>query len=433
VVVIVAREWTPPTEVEGDGEAGTGEQENPAGGGGILWLHQVDPQRVSWLWQGRLPRGKLVILDGDPGVGKSTVVIDWIARISTGTPWPDETACRKGKALIMSAEDGAADTIRPRLDAAGGDPENVALWTEVVYKDDEGNRKSRPPLLPEDIGILAKKIAETGAELVMIDVLMAYLSSSVDAHKDQDIRGALHLLARAAEKTNCCIIILRHLNKSGGSNAIYRGGGSIGIIGQARAAFIAVKHPDDESGNTRVLACSKMNIAKEPEALTYTLVKSELHGCARVKWGDATELTASELLGAAAEEEPNALDDAVGWLQKYLLDNGGEASSADTKEAARKKHISDRTLQRAIKDAGVTVRSEGFPRRTTWSIDPNGPHPPQSRQSLRDGATGGRMVTFPQVAPSGDSRATPSGATGLGATGGRLDGSPGAAENNHRE
>jgi len=404
---------------------------------GLTWLDQVTAERIAWLWPGRLPRGKLVILDGDPGVGKSTLVLDWIARLTTGTPWPDGTECRKGNALIMSAEDGAADTIRPRLDAAGGNAAHVALWTDVPYTDDQGASRTRPPVLPADTDALEAKIRTTQAEMVMIDVLMAYLSAKVDAHKDQDVRGALHRLASVAERTGCCIIILRHLNKGGGSNAIYRGGGSIGIIGQARAAYIAVKDPDDEAGQTRVLACSKMNIAKEPGGITYRLVESELHGCARVQWGEATDRTTTELLGGASEDDaPNALDDAVGWLQRFLMEAGGEADSKDAKDAARKARISDRTLKRALQPASVTVRSEGFPRRTIWSIDPNAAKNTNGAKSPKKGPTGPTgavVVPFPQAAHSEPSQATLSGAKPLGPTEEWPEGSIGAAENDHRK
>lgn len=407
----------------------------PVADNGILWLDQVEAERVSWLWRGRLPLGKLAILDGDPGVGKSTLVIDWIARLTTGTDWPDGAPCRKGNALIMSAEDGAADTIRPRLDAADGNAGRVALWTDVPFTDSDGIRHSRPPLLPDDVDTLEQKIRDTSAKLVMIDVLMAYLSSQVNAHKDQDIRSALHRLSRVAERTGCCVVILRHLNKSGGNNAIYRGGGSIGIIGQARAAFIAARDPSDETGNTRVLACSKMNIATEPPSLAYTLEDSEQHGCARVRWGDAINRTAADLLGDS-DSEPGELNDAVGWLQGYLIDVGGEAASTDVKTAARKCGIYDRTLQRARKKAGVTSRNEGWPRKTIWVLDfspEEQDQPRQSRQPSEVGATGDKVVSSPQVGNSRASHDTFSRATDVGTTVGWPEDTIGAAENKHDE
>ncbi len=226
----------------------------PEPGACVVTLDSVRPEHISWLWPGRLPAGKLVVLDGDPGAGKSTLTLDFAARVSTGSPWPDRTPCPAGDVLLLSAEDGLADTIRPRLDAAGADPSRVHALTEVITAGDDGELRSRPPVIPGDLHLAEQVITEHGVRLAVIDVLMAYLSGEVNAHKDQDVRRALHQMSGLAERTGCCILVIRHLNKSGGPNALYRGGGSIGIVGAARAAFIAVADPEDDTGRTRVLA-----------------------------------------------------------------------------------------------------------------------------------------------------------------------------------
>ncbi len=118
-------------------------------GANTVRLSDVDPERVRWLWPGRLPLGKLVVLDGDPGVGKSTLALDIAARLSTGRGWPDGGTCPPGGVLILSAEDGLADTIRPRLDAAGGDPTRVHALTEVRYVGEDGQLRARPPTLSD--------------------------------------------------------------------------------------------------------------------------------------------------------------------------------------------------------------------------------------------------------------------------------------------
>ena len=217
----------------------------------VVSLADVQAERIDWLWDGYLPLGKVVVLDGDPGVGKSTVSLDIAARTSTGSPMPDGSAGVKGTVLILSAEDGLADTIRPRLDAAGADPARVIAITEMTYATADGPM-SRPVTIPGDLAVIEQIVAEHDVRLVVVDVLMAYLSGDVNAHRDQDVRRALHILSGLAERTRCCVIVLRHLNKSGGSNAIYRGGGSIGIIGAARAGFMCGRDPDDETGQLRV-------------------------------------------------------------------------------------------------------------------------------------------------------------------------------------
>ena len=135
----------------------------------------VPPQPVMWLWPGRIRTGKLVVLDGDPSTGKSTLTLDLAARVSTGADWPDGT--RGGDpagVLLLSAEDGVADTIVPRLTAAGACLSIVQALLEVPVPDHDGTRRT-PPSLPRDIGVMAALIKKHRVRPVIVDVLMAYL------------------------------------------------------------------------------------------------------------------------------------------------------------------------------------------------------------------------------------------------------------------
>lgn len=302
-------------------------------GGVTVSLADVVPERVDWLWSGRLPLGKIVVLDGDPSVGKSTLAVDCAARVSTGHAWPDGAPNRRGNVLLLSAEDGLADTIRPRLDAASGDPSGVDALTEVRYRDEHDVIRTRPATLA-DLDDIEDAVRRTQAVLVVVDVLMAFLPGKVDSHRDQDVRGVLSGLAAMAERNHCCVLLLRHLNKSAGGSAMYRGGGSIGIIGAARVGLLAAVDPEDES--RRVLAGIKSNLAVMPEALAYQLVDSPDLGCARVEWLGATGHTAAALLaGPRDEDERTERDEAVDWLRTYLADNGGEAPRRDLIKTAR--------------------------------------------------------------------------------------------------
>lgn len=173
-------------------------------------MSDVAPERVRWLWQGYLPLGKLVVLDGDPNVGKSTLWTEFAAVVSTGGRWPDGTTCQlAGDVVVLSAEDGLADTIRPRLDAAGADAARVHAI--------QGSRLDDGTLVPPtlaDIAALKSAIQQTAARLLVVDVLMAYVPAGADAHKDQDIRRVLARLAALAERTGCTVLLLRHLNKA---------------------------------------------------------------------------------------------------------------------------------------------------------------------------------------------------------------------------
>jgi len=376
----LARDGDPAAQPAEPGEQGEhGGEYGPQ----VVRLADVEPEHVDWLWDGHLPLGKLVVLDGDPGVGKSTVATDIAARVTTGSPMPDGSAGSKGGVLVLSAEDGLADTIRPRLDAAGADPARVVTITEMTVPGEDGP-VSRPVSIPRDLPAIEKVIAANDVRLVIVDVLMAYLGGDVNAHRDQDIRRALHAIGGMAERTGCCVIVLRHLNKSGGPNAMYRGGGSIGIIGAARAGFMCGIDPDDETGGRRVFANIKMNIALEPASLAYYLVTDQLHGVARVQWDGVTERRARDLLAEpASEDDRSERDQAAEWLTGYLTDNGGEASAKDVKKAARADGIAERTLDRARTRAKVTTGRSGFGRGAVyvWRLDLScTPHARHERQ-----------------------------------------------------
>ena len=160
---------------------------------GVVYLSDVVPEQVDWLWPGRIPLGKLTVLEGDPKTGKSTTAIDIAARVSTGSPFPDHAQLSSpGFVILMSAEDGLTDTIRPRLDAAGADPSKVMAWETMPTLNKEGVVNGiRPPSLPLDIEALGNLIIGHSAVLVIVDVLAAYLGSGVDSHKDQDVRRAV--------------------------------------------------------------------------------------------------------------------------------------------------------------------------------------------------------------------------------------------------
>jgi putative DNA primase/helicase len=362
----------------------------------LVTLASVAPEPVTWLWAGYLPAGKLVIIDGDPGVGKSTVTLDVAARVTSGSPMPDGSRCeRPGAVLLLSAEDGLSDTIRPRLEAAGGDASRVHALTEI--RENDG---SRPVEIPADVPTIRSIIERRGITLIVIDPLMAFLGGQVNSKTDHDIRRALHPLADVATATGATIIIVRHLNKSSGGNALYRGGGSIGIIGAARAAFIVGKDPDDE--NRRIMAGTKFNLGPEPPALAYSLVSAEEYGCARVEWQGATEHRASDILRDENRDDPEEARDAAGWLREFLMASGGEATPEDVVNAGRRAGFSPDALKRAKKRAGVRSEKLGLKAGWIWRIitesDDRGAR--DWREDSRREHEGGEERTSTEVLPS---------------------------------
>lgn len=342
----------------------------PRFGPNLVTLADVTPERVSWLWPGRLPVGKLVVIDGDPSTGKSTLTLDLAAHVSTGNAWPDGAPGVRGDVLLLSAEDGLADTIAPRLHAAGADLQHVHALTEVPTRDDEGNDRMVPPSLPRDILTIKLLVQRHQVKLVIVDVLMAYLNGGVDSHRDQDVRGVLHQLAALAESTGCTTLLVRHLNKAGGSNALYRGGGSIGIVGAARAAFLVARDPEDEG--RRIFAVTKINIAAEPPALAYRLVDDPQFGCARVEWeAGSVDYTAASLLRTPdSDDDRTESGEAAAWLVDLLTDNGGSMPRKDLLKLARAEGYSEKVLRTARTKAGIVVDRSGYQGGSVWSLPP---------------------------------------------------------------
>jgi hypothetical protein len=317
---------------------------------GIL-LSDVKPERVRWLWDGRIALGKLNLVDGDPGTGKSAATTDLAARVSVGKPWPDGSECRAGGVVILSAEDGLADTIRPRFDAAGGDPSKAVAVSTVP--DAEGNE--RQIAIPDDLATIEAAIERVGAVLVVVDPLMAFLPGDVNSHRDQDVRRALAPLARLAERTGAAVVVVRHLNKGVGGNALYRGGGSIGIVGAARSGLLIAKHPEDD--RRRVLASIKSNLAAPAPSLVFGLESTEA-GAVRVDWKGESNLNAEALLSAPTDhEERSALSEAQDFLREVLAD--GPLPSKDVEDEGRGAGIAKRTLDRARQSLGVTSERKG--------------------------------------------------------------------------
>ena len=237
-------------------------------------LSEVETHQIEWLWQGRIPLGKITILDGDPGMGKSLIAINIAACVSAGHPMPDGTLGIQGGVILIAPEDSAEDTIKPRLEAAGGDLTQVLLLnTMEIFDVKRMGVYDYPFSLSRDMQDLEIIIKRRKAKLVVLDPLMAVLGREVSASSDQDIREVLTPLAQLAERTTCAILIIRHLNKGNSSNSLYRGAGSIGIIGAARMGLIVVRDPNDE--HRCILATTKNNLSKHASHLIYQIGENE--------------------------------------------------------------------------------------------------------------------------------------------------------------
>lgn len=275
--------------------------------GGIR-IADVKRERIRWLWKGRIPRGKLTVLDGDPGLGKSTLLLDLAARVTVGGTMPDGQKLDGPEGVVLlTAEDGLADTVRPRLEAAGANLELVYAM-DTVPDPEHGTRELE---IPTDVATLERQVRDANAALVIVDPLTAFLSTKTNSWRDQDVRRALRTLSEMAERTGCAVVVLRHLTKQGGSNPLYRGGGSIGIIGAARSGLLVAPDPADE--HRRVLASTKSNLGPEPPALSYGIVSwPQDPDVSCVKWLGESRLRAADLVGPSAlTPERQAILEAV--------------------------------------------------------------------------------------------------------------------------
>jgi hypothetical protein len=236
-----------------------------------------------------------------------------------------------------------------------------------------------------DLSALESAIQLTDAALVIIDPLMAYIPDGRDSHRDQDIRRVLAPLAALAARTDAAVVVIRHLNKSGVGNPLYRGGGSIGIIGAARSGLLVATDPHDPDGPRRILVVTKSNLAAPPPALAYRVVASE--GVPHLLWEGETRHTAEQLLAPKLpEEERSSIEEAEEFLAGLLAN--GPRPAREVKAAGRQEGIAERTLDRARLRLGVTTHREGFGRGAcyTWAL----PTPPifRASQPSRDGEYG---------------------------------------------
>jgi archaellum biogenesis ATPase FlaH len=313
----------------------------------------IEPEMLRWLWTKRIPLGKLTLFAGDPGLGKSLLTLDAAARVSRGTSWPDGEPCEPGDTIILSAEDDAADTIRPRLDAAGADVSRVHLLEAVRVVTADGKSVESGFSLERDISALEDALKETHARLVSIDPISAYLGAT-DSHANAEVRGVLSPVAALAAKYGAAVIAVTHLRKSAGA-AIYRAMGSLAFAAAARAVWGIIADPDDKA--RRLFVPVKMNLAPDGGGLAYRIEAAS--GTARVVWesGAVVVDVNAAMGGFETPDDHTARRAAEEWLRECL--SGGLISAAEVMRAATLVGIKRATLYRAADSLGVSKRKVG--------------------------------------------------------------------------
>jgi hypothetical protein len=319
----------------------------PAGPAAITRrLNDVTREVLEWLWPGRVPLGKLTLLAGDPGLGKSFVTLDMAARVSRGEPWPDTPLLRQtpGGVILLNCEDDIGDTIAPRLDKAGADDTRIVLieGVSMLGQRRQFSLEADLPRLEEVLG------ANPGTRLVVIDPIAAYCGN-VDSHKNSDVRGMLAPLAELAGRHRVAVLTVTHLSKSGGSKAVYRAMGSLAFAAAARAVWAIIK--DKDQAERRLFLPAKLNLARNPDGLAYRIEQG------RVEWEyEPVQMHADDAF-AAEMESSNAhghrgadRQEAAHWLSAQLL--GGPLATTQVMADAKEHGFSERTLRRAFKELG---------------------------------------------------------------------------------
>lgn len=298
-------------------------------------IADVEPETVKWLWYPYIPYGKVTLLEGDPGTGKSWLGLAIATAQSLGRGLPDVNGLSPGNILVMSAEDGLADTIRPRLSAFEADINRIYAIDGLFTLDTDGYET------------LESYIRQLKPLLVIIDPLVAYLSGEVDIHKANQVRQVTAHLARLAEKYGPAIIAIRHLTKGGSLKPIYRGLGSIDFTAAARSVLLAGSDPDFPQ--MRGIVHLKCNLAPLGQAIGYELRENGFF------WTGHSELTTDRIL--AGSDGSSALEEAKSFLLNVLRD--GAVPANEVKEEAEARGISERTLNRAKANLKVEVHRIG--------------------------------------------------------------------------
>jgi putative DNA primase/helicase len=305
---------------------------------------QLEPRELAWFWTAWLGEGKLAMLDGDPGLGKSLVTLDLCARLSTGNLMPDGSpGPGTHNSLVLNAEDGAEDTINQRLSAMGADRDRVFVvdrpesdWADSVR-------------LPSQCEALDQAVAQHQARLVVLDPIVAFLEPGILTSCDQSVRRALGPLHRIAALHRCSFLLVRHLNKEKSTRACYRGGGSIGFQGVCRSSWLLGRDPQEVGG--LVLAQVKNNLAPLQSSLALRVAQPETAGVGEAGrtliWGGPSSWSADQLLAGPPSRGPRAVetDRACRFLEKLLED--GPKSTTEIWEQAKAEGLSERTLRRA--------------------------------------------------------------------------------------
>jgi hypothetical protein len=333
----------------------------------VIRLSDVTPQPITWLWPLRIARGKLTVIAGNPGLGKSFITLDLAARVSRGDGFPLSplSASAPSGVVLLSAEDDLADTIRPRLDTAGADPTRIVAMNTIKQFDKAQNRwVYRQFTLSDDLARLETAIRLVGnCVLVIIDPISAYLGTT-DSHNNSEVRGLLAPLSELAARHKVAVVVVSHLNKGTG-DAINRVMGSLAFVAAARAAYVITKDPNNSL--RRLFLPAKNNLGVDDTGLAYQLTGSPVP---YVKWESLpVNVSADDALldnKNPVGRPPDDRQEAEEWLLDSL--KNGSKPAAEILSESYKVGISRATLRRAKVNLGIVTMKVGYETGWVWAL-----------------------------------------------------------------
>jgi hypothetical protein len=346
----------------------------------LAWdcMADVEPAPVDWIWPGYLARGKLTLIAGDPGMGKSQIGLDLAARITRGEHFPDGRDPSKiGSALILTAEDAAADTVRPRLEAVGANLRRVHRLRAAVMVKDGARQGPATFSLQCDLLALAEKVKTEGdVALIVIDPITSYMGMRLDSHLNTAVRAVLEPLATWAEEHHVAVLGITHPPKSAPAKALHAIIGSIAYVAAARIVFLAI---EEQETKRRLLLAVKNNLGPLAPGLGYGLgqtIVSKGIVASRVTWDSApVTVTADEAIAASNKQgDGPAMSEAKDFLIEELA--GGRRDVEDIQKAARKAGISWSTIKRAKKALGIESKKRDVDDGWDWV-------PPRAEETQR--------------------------------------------------
>lgn len=343
----------------------------------------LNPTPIRWLWPGWLALGKLHILAGAPGQGKTTIALAMAATVTLGGCWPDGARSALGNVLIWSGEDDPADTLLPRLLAMGAERQRCHF-----IKGTRGEDGSINPFDPAtDLPGLRDAIAAIGGiSLLIVDPVVSAVTG--DSHKNTEVRRALQPLVDMADACNCAVLGITHFAKGGqGTDPAQRVVGSVAFTAVARVVMVAAKVKGEEGEDARILARSKSNIGRDDGGFEYHLEQREpLPGiqASCIAWGQAVEGSARELLSDPNESQQEETSDAAELLRgelDALLWTDSETATQPLKAAG----FSKKQIWQASKKVGVERRKDGMKGGWLWRL-PGCAEDSKARQNPEDSA-----------------------------------------------